>query len=181
MNTDLPILNDGALGVVCGPMKSGKSRILVDLVTRLGFQNNITFKVFKPAIDTRSNKITTRDGKEIDCVVFDDVQALKEAKEYLIIVDEAQFCSKEIINVVSDLCKEGKHVIVFGLDLDSDGNTFGPMGALLAHADYVRKVNAFCDDCGKYSRFSEHQGQKDEQIKVGDAEYKAKCRTCYNK
>ncbi len=181
MNTDFPILNKGALGVVCGPMKSGKSRILVDFATRLTFQDNITFKILKPAVDTRSDKIMTRDGKELDCTLFSQSEELLEIKEYLIIIDEAQFCDKKIVDVINSLCKKGKHVIVFGLDLDSNQEVFGPMGQLLAHADYVRKINAFCDACGNYSRYSEYQGKKEEQIKIGDSEYKAKCRTCFKK
>lgn len=179
MNTDFPILNKGALGVVCGPMKSGKSRILVDFATRLQFQNNISFALFKPAVDTRSEKIMTRDGKELPCTIFSKSEELLTTKEYLIIIDEAQFCDERIVGVVNELCEEGRHVIIFGLDLDSNKEVFGAMGELLAHADYVRKINAFCDACGNYSRYSEYQGEKEEQIKIGDSEYQAKCRNCF--
>lgn len=180
---DLPIGMPGLLGVVCGPMKSGKTEQIIRLANRLEHQKNISFALYKPSSDTRSEDLYSRDGRRIPCTTFSRSDELLDAKENLIIVDEAQFCDEKIVEVVTALCKKEKHVLILGLDLDRNGRVFGPMGLLLAHADYVKKINAYCDFCGQPSRYSQYQGVDNSQgqVLIGDKQYFAVCRTCYKK
>ena len=57
-------------------------------------------------------------------------------------IDEAQFFDEEIVEVCNNLANRGIRVIIAGLDMDYQGNPFGPMPALMATAEYVTKVHA---------------------------------------
>ncbi|KAF4325243.1 hypothetical protein G195_001282 [Phytophthora kernoviae 00238/432] len=58
--------------------------------------------------------------------------------------DEVQFFSSAIMELVSELAYCGKHVIVDGLNMDYRGKEFGYVGGLLAMADDIEKLSAFC-------------------------------------
>ena len=105
--------------------------------------------------------------------------------------DEVQFMDHDIIAVLEAEANRGRRVIVAGLDLDSDGNPFGPMGDLLAVADEVTKLTAVCvaeidkydhPVCGKpatrsYRLPEAHTGAL---VQVGSAGvYEARCRACW--
>jgi thymidine kinase len=98
---------------------------------------------------------------------------------------------KRVVSVLEDLADQGVRVIVAGLDLDSDGKPFGPMGDLLAVADKVTKLTAVCvaeidkhdhPVCGKaatrsYRLPEAHTGAL---VQVGSAGvYEARCRACW--
>ena len=52
------------------------------------------------------------------------------------------------MELVSELAYCGKHVIVDGLNMDYRGKEFGYIGGLLAMADDIEKLSAFCAVCG---------------------------------
>ena len=55
------------------------------------------------------------------------------------------------------------------------------MAHLLAHADYVTKLNAICMSCGNEASFSQRLTNDEKQILVGESEkYEARCRNCFN-
>ena len=62
--------------------------------------------------------------------------------------DEVQFFSSAIMELVSEFAYCGKHVIVDGLNMDYRGKEFGYIGGLLAMADDIEKLSAFCAVCG---------------------------------
>jgi len=66
---------------------------------------------------------------------------------------------------------------VAGLDLDFKGVTFNSMGDLMAHADEVTKLYAYCTVCGKAATRTQRTTNDEEQIKVGsEGIYEARCR-----
>lgn len=180
---DLPIGIPGVFGVICGPMKSGKTEQIIRLIQRLEFQKNLSYELYKPAADTRSEDLYSRDKRRVACKTFNESSELLAVSSDLVIIDEIHLADKEIVSVINELCRLQKHVLVLGLDLDRNTKVFGHMGSLLAHADYVKKISAFCDVCGKPSRYSEYLGKEDSQnqILLGDKEYRAVCRDCYKK
>ena len=103
---------------------------------------------------------------------------------------EVQFMDEHIIGVLEEQANMGRRVIVAGLDLDSEGQPFGPMARLLAVADKVTKLTAVCvahneeldGPCGEPATRTFRLPDQDtgEQVQVGSAGmYEARCRVCW--
>ena len=139
------------LEVYCGPMKSGKTRELINRVDQLDqLPQNAMF--FKPSTDTRNTVVHSRyfnGTKEIPCKLIDREKPY-EIRDYLpevdvVVIDEAQFFVKDLVDVVEGLLRIKKNVIIGGLDLDFRGEPFGPMPYLIAKANIVRKLRGVCE------------------------------------
>lgn len=143
-------LNPGALEVYTGPMRSGKTREMVNRIDMATYMDNCHFLLLKPKIDTRDEDMETRFGNlSFPCQLVDEenpemILEMVEKKHRLIAIDEAHFFSKEILEVIEKLLEEGKNVLAAGLDLDFKGETFGPIGEIMARADEVYKQKAIC-------------------------------------
>jgi len=97
-----------------------------------------------------------------------------------VVVDEAQFfvdCLIPFVRTAVDL--HGKHVVVVGLDSDTERRPFGDVLALGAHADSIEKKTALCRRCGDGTAaiFTKAIGRHENQVAVGGAEmYEPVCR-----
>ena len=145
-----PTIQPGVLEVFCGPMKSGKTRELINRVDKVHFLDGHDFVFFKPAVDTRHEHIRSRFGElTITCqrIPRDNPERILRESEgiSLILIDEAQFFNRSVISVVEELLHNKVNVVVAGLDLDFRGEPFGPMPTLLSQADEVTKLSAVCD------------------------------------
>lgn len=141
----------GVLEVYCGPMKSGKTRELINRVDKLEYLSE-RFVFIKPSIDTRNEKVHSRflnGSKELDCQFVKPEESgkiIQVANGYEVVaIDEAQFFPPDLVAVVDEMLRNRKNVIIGGLDLDFRGEGFGPMPLLLARADYVEKLTAVCE------------------------------------
>jgi len=95
-------------------------------------------------------------------------------------VDEAQFFTDRIVEIVQKLANRGLRVILAGLDMDYRGVPFGAMPTLLSLAESVTKVSAICMGCGGAASRSQRLIKDQEQIVVGAEEsYEARCRMCH--
>lgn len=157
-----PLIRRSYLEIHTGPMKSGKTATLkfrIDKVKRL---TKVNYALFKPDIDTRTSNVVSRyDGKGLDCYTIkaDNPQELFKhlQDEQFIAIDETQFFNDELIIVVEKLLREGKHIVLAGLDTDFRGEPFNPMPTLLTIADEVHKLTAICDfdNCNRLARFTQ--------------------------
>lgn len=180
----------GTLEVICGSMFSGKSEELIRQLKRSKIAQKPTV-TFKHCLDDRTSTeyVVSHDGSKIPAFPIKDPQEITKllTPEIKVIgIDEAQFFSHELINIVLELVDAGKHVIVAGLNLDFKAVPFGPMPTLMALADHVTKLSAVCIVCGKDAYFSQRlvdgkpASYDDPIIKVGAQEaYQARCRNCY--
>jgi thymidine kinase len=172
-------------------MFSGKSEELIRRLKRTKIAQKRTV-VFKPMIDTRRGVefVTSHDGGKIPAIpvesALDIIDKVPKGTE-VIGIDEAQFFTHELINVVLELTEQGKYVIVAGLNLDFRAVPFGPMPTLMAIADTVTKLSAICILCGDEAYFSQRLVNNkpakydDPLVKVGAEEaYQARCRDCYS-
>lgn len=92
-------------------------------------------------------------------------------------IDEGQFFSVEIVNIVQDLADRGLRVIIAGLDTDWMGKPFEPMPTLMAIAENVTKQHAVCMRCGAPASRTQKIAGGNSQIEVGAIEsYEARCR-----
>ena len=84
------------------------------------------------------SKVVSHDSNEIESIpVKSSTKIIKLAKGIdVIAIDEAQFFDHQIVNVCNELANNGKRVIIAGLDMDFEGNPFGPMPNLMAVAEF---------------------------------------------
>ena len=76
----------------------------------------------------------------------------------------------EIVDVCNKLANGGKRVIVAGLDMDYEGNPFGPMPNLMAIAEFVTKVHAICTKTGNLANYSHRISKSKDLVLLGERE-----------
>jgi len=173
----------GWLEVICGGMFSGKTEELIRRLRRAQIANQRVM-IFKPAMDTRysEDQIVSHNSTAIPSTPVSSAQQilLLSAGTQVVGVDEAQFFDQGIIEVIRQLCNQGIRVIVAGLDMDYTGKPFGPMPALLARAEFVTKVHAICQQCGRLANYSYRLKKEASQVLLGEKDsYEPRCRECF--
>jgi thymidine kinase len=174
----------GSIEVICGSMFSGKTEELIRRMRRAIFAKQ-RVELFKPAIDNRYDPkdIVSHDSRSIPSVpVKSASQILLLANDADVVgIDEAQFFDPELIPVCNTLANQGIRVIVAGLDMDFEGNPFGPVPALMAIAEHVTKVHAVCISCGNPAQYSYRKSTEKSRILLGETgTYAPLCRRCFN-
>jgi len=175
--------NEGWIEIVCGSMFSGKTEELIRRLNRARIAKQ-RVEIFKPAIDNRYDKkdVVSHDENTIRSTpiqVASDMLLLANNCD-VIGIDEAQFFDVELLDVCVKLANEGIRVIVAGLDMDFQGNPFGPIPPLMGVAEYVTKVHAICIQCGSIASYSYRLTKDEEQVMLGETDsYEARCRSCF--
>jgi thymidine kinase len=162
-------------------MFSGKSSELLRRLERV-MRAKQPFILIKPATDTRSGGVVaTHSMQEKPATIIPADQPWKildligDAR--VCGIDEAQFFTSEIVDVVEDLANRGVRVIVAGLDQDYLGKPFHPMPALMAVSEKVDKLHAICSVCGEDAFRSQKIVPDVGQVDIGaDDKYEARCR-----
>lgn len=163
----------GWIEVICGSMFSGKTEELIRRLKRAQFAKQ-KIEIFKPSIDLRYNDelVTSHDQNQIRSTPVPaaaNIPILADGCD-VVGIDEAQFFDNEIIKVCNDLANTGVRVIVAGLDMDYQGNPFGPMPGLMATAEYVTKVHAVCTRTGNLANYSYRTSSEDDLVILGEKE-----------
>ena len=163
----------GWIEVICGSMFSGKTEELIRRLKRAEFAKQKTL-IFKPATDVRysESKVVSHDSNEI---ISKPVNSSKEIIQLskdvdVVALDEAQFFDDGIVDVCNELANSGKRVIVAGLDMDYEGNPFGPMPNLMAIAEFVTKVHAICTKTGNLANYSHRISKSKDLVLLGERE-----------
>ncbi len=172
----------GWIEVICGSMFSGKTEELIRRLKRVKIAN-LKAEIFKPAFDTRYDKINivSHDENAIVSTPVDNSQTiLLLAQEVDVVgIDEAQFFDDQITFVCEQLALRGIRVIVAGLDMDYLGKPFGQMPNLLSIADYITKLHAICVRCGSIANISYRKTSQGGQVLLGEKDiYEPRCRVC---
>ena len=175
--------NSGWIEVICGPMFSGKTEELIRRLIRAQIAKQVV-TIFKPSLDDRYSEdyIVSHNKRKIKSII---IQSTKDIKKYskdsdVIGIDEAQFCDGSLIDICKELARNGKRVVVAGLEKDYQAVPFGPMPQLLVDAEYVTKVNAICMQCGDPANFSQRITNEKNQVVIGEIDkYEARCRKCF--
>jgi thymidine kinase len=176
----------GRIEVITGPMFSGKSTELLRRLQLAQIARKRT-AAFKHVADVRfsSDEISTHTDQRSWAMAVSTPFEIQESWHCrgadVVGVDEAQFFSGDLIEVVERMAERGKRVIVAGLNQDSFGGPFGPMPALLARADEIVLLRAVCMVCGGDATKSFRKpGAALKQVLIGaDQEYEARCRECW--
>ena len=173
-------------------MNAGKSTVLLQSAYNYKERGMDTL-LFKPLIDTRvEGKIYSRIGLKANAIVFDkyfnlftytEEQKAKNERLKCVLIDEAQFLTKEQIHQLTDIV-DRLHlpVLAYGLRSDFKGEPFEGSKYLLIWADNIIEIKTICH-CGKKAIMNvrlDPEGNpiaKGEQIQIGGNEsYVAMCR-----
>ena len=173
----------GWIEVICGSMFSGKTEELIRRLKRAEFAKQKTL-IFKPITDVRysESKVVSHDSNEIiSTPVKSSKEILQLSKDVdVVALDEAQFFDDGIVNVCNELANCGKRVIIAGLDMDYEGNPFGPMPNLMAIAEFVTKVHAICTETGNLANYSHRISKSKDLVLLGEREeYKPLSRAAF--
>src|SRR5687767_15617916 len=185
----VPPQRGGWLEVVCGPMFSGKSEEMIRRLRRAEIAGQRVV-IFKPRIDDRydASDVVSHAGIRMRAVPVAGVSELVErARGFEVVgIDEIQFFEPEIVGAALGLADAGRRVVAAGLDQDFRRQAFGVMPDLLAHAEFVDKLQAVCHRCGGPATTTQRlvdgspAPYSGETVVVGAAEqYEARCRDCH--
>jgi len=185
----------GFITVITGPMFSEKSGELIKRCKKLEEYGRKKIITFKPSIDNRFsvNEIVSRIGLKmkatsINKVIDEEIyKKIMEKTKFCDVVafDEAQFFNERIVDITKELAYQGKIVIISELNLDYRGKPFGSMGELMAQADEIVNLTAYCSCCGRPAIFTQrlidrHPAEEGPVELVGDIEaYEPRCRLCF--
>ena len=138
----------------------------------------------KPALEKRDGEkiVASRSGLQAECTFIEDLTREEARKHDCIIVDEAQFLTKEQVQLLVEIV-DGENVPVscYGLRADFQGNLFEGSHWLRAWADSIEEIKTVCW-CGRKAicnaRLSDGRVIKEgEQVLLGGNEsYIALCR-----
>ena len=137
------------------------------------YERGKTALLVKPQLDDRDGEgyVASRMGLRQKCDFVEHLVTMtpEEIRKYdCIIVDEAQFCTKEqvefLVHIVDDLSVP---VICYGLRTDFQRNLFSGSMWLLAWADVIEEIKTVCW-CGKAATCNARFNEKGEMITQGD-------------
>lgn len=171
-----------SLELICGPVCSGKTGELIRRLT-LARIAGLSAPAFKPNRDTRQTDLRSRNGSSLQAIEVaqaEEILAHTELTDRVIGIDEAQFFDPALPGVALALVRQGKRVIVSGLDLDFEERPFEVVAALAALASPVIKLTAVCMKCKeREASRSQRLTVNADRILVGDKEYEPRCLVCY--
>ena len=180
----------GWVEVISGCMFAGKTEELIRRIKVLEFAKK-NIKVFKPRIDNRYNDtfVVSHAGSRVNSIVIDRAAEILDHVDSsvdVVAIDEVQFLDEDICEVCDILAKEGKRVMVAGLDMDFRGEPFGMMPKLITEAEFVTKLTAVCNKCGAPATRTQRlvngksASYNDPLVLIGASEaYEARCRHCH--
>ena len=179
----------GKLTVVCGPMYAGKTSHLIAQHKK----HQAHAIVINFCDDNRYSEtmLSTHDKLMIPCIKVRNLADIENSLEIFlfknaiktIFIDEAQFYSDLVPQVLKFLEVWNKDVFVYGLDSDFRRNKFGSLLDLVPHADHVVKLRANCSKClSKNSAMYSHRLTSEKNVVlIGNSNYISLCRKCYIK
>jgi thymidine kinase len=179
----------GWLEVVCGPMFSGKSEEMIRRLRRAEIAGQRVL-ILKPRIDDRYDTVdvVSHAGVRMRGVAVGSAPELaaRAAGHEVVGIDEVQFFEPAIVETALALAEGGARVVAAGLDQDFRREPFGPMPRLLAHAEFVDKLQAVCHRCGGPATTTQRlvgglpAPYSGDTVVIGAAEqYEARCRDCH--
>lgn len=177
-------------------MNAGKSTVLLQSAYNYNERGMETL-LFTPRVDTRAGegKIASRIGLFADAIPYDAQfnfydytreTATKNSQIRCVLVDEAQFLTKEQVMQLTDVVDElHLPVLAYGLRTDFVGEPFPGSKYLLGLADNLIEIKTICH-CGRKATMNmriDSQGNKitqGEQVQIGGNEsYLSVCRKHY--
>jgi len=177
----------GKLELIIGNMFSGKTS---ELIRRINREKSINKRilVINYSLDNRysSDSVCSHDLTKAKCLKISKLFDIPEGmiNDYdSFFIDEGQFFP-DLYNYVKKLVEvHRKHVVVSGLDGDSNRNLFGDILHLVPICDTVDKLRAYCSKCkdGTYAPFTKKLRENNNLVDIGGIDkYIPVCRNHFN-
>jgi thymidine kinase len=164
-----------------GPMRSGKSTLLISALQRNSYRKNIKTIFYRPKKDSRDFilRSVAIDLKHIEIQSLSDPKEILKTDGDVIGIDELHFISEEIVPYLLELYMKGKEIYVAGLNLDAYGEPWPSVRALLCCPE-VNIITCFasCQRCG--SRWATRTyGKYGNAGPIGEDAYESICFKCW--
>ena len=176
--------------LILGPMKSGKSLELISHFAPLKY-TDIPFALFQPAKNVRDEHIWARDGITLEAKKVDTLAGVIEDRVQVVGIDEMHMFEEKEADVIGQLLKMRKNVIISALDTDYQGKMFGIIKKLLELGPKeIKCKRAVCEKCKKPDAIYTQVLKGNEPIvggmppvipDDGTYAYKPACRMCFVK
>jgi len=174
----------GYLKVLLGSMFSGKTTELIRIYNTYA-SCDIPCCLINHISDTRydKEKMSNHNGIMLECFNFNRlIEGISLIDKFdIFLINEGQFFEDlyDVVNLLVNLHK--KTVFVCGLDGDFKRRKFGSILDIVPLCDDVEKLKAICKRCKKKPAIFTHRlSAEQEQTVIGNENYMALCRTCYN-
>ena len=173
----------------------GSSKSAQALMTAFNYtQKGYKVLLIKPSVDTREKSpvISSRIGLTAPCFTFDkstnliDFVLKTDPDTQVLIVDEAQFCTKEQIDELKELTAKDMVVLCYGLKTNFKSELFEGSKRLLEIAESIQEIKAVCR-CGSKATINARVVNglvvtEGKEIQIGgDEKYEAMCYSCWKK
>lgn len=142
--------------------------------------------ILTSSLDTRygKNKVASRLGIEAVAIPIsqeDHIMGSVYTNTDVILVDEAQFLTKEQVATLAKIVDEmGVSVICYGLRTDFKGELFEGSAALLAIADKLIQMPSVCNSCTETAIMNARLTDDTNKVAIGGNEmYTGMCRKCH--
>ena len=175
--------NKGRIELILGPMFSGKSTRLIEVIRKYTYKakKTIMIKFFGDKRYSEKSEVVTHDlikYDSIDCKNLTD--SFEIIKNYDVIgIDEGQFFP-DLVEVSEKLALLNKIVIISALNGDFRMEPFPVISRIISKADKIKLLKAYCFNCHKDAKFSLRIVQSNETVLIGAGEaYKPACRKCH--
>ena len=176
-------LNEGRLVLILGPMFSGKSTRLIEIIRKYTYKakKTIMIKYFADKRYSEKSEVVTHDlikYDSMDCKNLGD--SFEILKNYDVIgIDEGQFFP-DLVDICEKLVLLKKIVIIAALNGDFRMEPFPVISKSISKADKIKLLKAYCFNCHKDAKFSLRIVQSNETVLIGAGEaYKPACRECH--
>jgi len=186
---------DKWLTVICGPMKSGKTNMLVARLNGL-LRRKMRVGYFQIATFVKEKTLLEKGVRSWDGMVLETNHAFLVPPTFnfldrwvrddydVFAIDEVQFLDEQRAVGVLTLSEQyGKRVFVSGFDVTFNGKPAENLPWLAMYADEVLKARqGECELCGAVARYSYRLSGGTElvaEVEKG-AEYAPMCRSCYH-
>ena len=180
MNTES---GEGKIELIIGPMFSGKSTRLIEQMRKYVYKakKTIMVKYYADQRYSEKSEVVTHDlikYDSINCKLLRN--SFETLKQYDVIgIDEGQFFA-DLVEVCEELALMGKIILIAALNGDFRMEPFPVIQRIIAKADKIKLLKAYCFNCHKDAKFSLRIVQSNETVLIGAGEaYKPACRECH--
>lgn len=166
-----------------GPMFSGKTSALLTVYFNMWNKKNIM--CFKPKMNTRDDGIKSKNIREnVPAIEIEDLSEIPthlKKNTRTIFIDEANFLTGDV-SILTDLnINKNVDIYIAGLNMTSEQKPFGIMPNILAISDYIEISKSYCTICNREASYTYFEGNKNDDIVVGDSGYISLCEECLRK
>lgn len=138
-----------SLTLILGPMKSGKSYELISHFAPLKY-TDIPYAVYQCHKNVRDEQVQSRNGSLLEAKKIRSLRELTSETVDIIGIDEFHMFGRADAEVIADLLRAGKQVVISSLDTDYRGWLFENVAYLFSLGPKeVKFRRAVCEVCKK--------------------------------